>query len=72
MGAKPSKVLDDVWQGGMDVLKDEQWFRDNNIRFVLSLGYHEPAAPIKKTLAGYLQFKLEGAFCLVGAIAHES
>ena len=54
-------VLHDLWQGGMDVLHDEEWFKEHDIRYVLSLGMHEPAFEIKERLAGHLSIVLEGA-----------
>ena len=66
MGTLPSMVLHDLWQGGMDVLHDEEWFKEQNIRYVMSLGMHEPAFEIKEGLAGHLSIVLEGAVSCCG------
>jgi len=37
MGGQPSKVIDGLWQGGDDVLNNEEWFKTNNVSVVLSV-----------------------------------
>ncbi|CAD7933446.1 unnamed protein product [Amoebophrya sp. A120] len=37
MGGAPSRVLDDVWLGGSDAIKNADFFTKNNVGFVLSV-----------------------------------
>eukprot|EP01083_Nonionella_stella_P299044 1014756_1 len=46
MGGGSSKVMDGIYQGGSDVLKDENFWTSRAITHVISVGEQRPSAPL--------------------------